>query len=73
MGKVADEWKEPIQGVLIALVSILVHIEEMFDEPDAAARHVDQHSIQSLMQMDYVKHWIRSVPKVLKPVKRSDR
>ena len=70
MGEVADEWKHPSVPILISLASILVHIEEFNTEKSPVVRLMDMQSIVALMDMDYVRHWLASVPSVLKPEKR---
>jgi hypothetical protein len=59
-----EDWKTPNTQVLVALASLVVHVDEAIE-----TKHpLDLLATQGLMHT--VKEWVDSVPDVLKPVKR---
>ncbi len=65
-----EEWKQPSVAVLVGLASLFVHQEEYYDDPKE--RFFDGASVRGILANPEIKEWIESVPKVLKPLKRSE-
>ena len=56
-------------NLAVTLGSLAVHIEEMFESDDPAARTFDESAIQTLLDNEELKEWITKMGALL-PVKR---
>ena len=64
-----DEWKHPTVAVLVGLASLYVHQEEYLEGPK---HFFDEASIRGILASPEIRAWIESIPKALKPLKRSE-